>query len=186
HWANIFGLSKKTGIDLPGEIVGLIPTPKWKEEVKKENWFLGNTYHLSIGQGDVSVTPIEINSMTSAIATKGKLCNPRISELYKKSCESIDLKREDFDLVIEGMKEACSTGGTGYTFFDFTPQVACKTGTAQVGTEEDTHAWFTLFGPVENPEVIVTVLVEKGGEGSKVAGPIARKIMDKWNLKNNP
>ncbi len=186
EWATKFGLDQKTGIDLPGEVLGLIPTPKWKEEVKKENWFLGNTYHLSIGQGDVSVTPIEINKLTSAIASHGRVCNPTISDQSKKVCKDLNVNRSNIDLVIEGMKEACATGGTGYTFFDFQPQVACKTGTAEVGEGDDTHAWFTVFAPWDKPEIVVTVLVEKGGEGSKVAGPVARKIMDAWNLKNNP
>jgi penicillin-binding protein 2 len=186
EFAHKFSLDEKTGIDLPGEVVGLIPTPEWKKKVKNEDWFLGNTYHLSIGQGDVAITPIELNMMTQAIATDGEYCKPTLSSEAKGDCRSIDIEKENFDLVKEGMKEACAAGGTGYTFFDFVPVVGCKTGTAEVGVGDDTHAWFTLFSPFERPEIVVTVLVEKGGEGSKVAGPIARSIMNRWNLQNNP
>lgn len=89
------------------------------------------------------------------------------------------------------MKQACQKGGTGFTFFDFNfpglpagGQVACKTGTAETD-DEFTHAWFTAFGPVDFPEIVVTVLVEKGGEGSSVAGPLAREVFDYWFGKND-
>lgn len=190
QWAGNLGLDKKTGIDLPGESVGLIPTPAWKKEVKNENWFLGNTYHMAIGQGDVSVTPLEVNSFISAIANNGKLCNTHIGMNVKEECRDLKIDKQNIELVKEGMVGVCATGGTGYTFFDFKSDnlspVACKTGTAQTSGTEDTHAWFTLFAPVDLPQIVVTVIVERAGEGSKVAGPIARKIMDYWNLRNNP
>lgn len=190
QWAGNLGLDKKTGIDLPGEGIGLIPTPEWKKRVKGENWFLGNTYHMAIGQGDVSVTPLEINSFISAIANNGKLCKTHIRMNVKEECKDIRIDKKNLELVKEGMVGVCSTGGTGYTFFDFKSDalnpVACKTGTAQIGASEDTHAWFTLFAPSDLPQIVMTVVVEKGGEGSKVGGPIARKLMDYWNLRNNP
>ena len=191
-WAGKLGLNKESGIDLPGEVKGLIPTPEWKEKVKKEKWFLGNTYHMSIGQGDVAVSPIEINTYISAIAS-GNLCKPHFTG--DANCEDLKLQKENLNLVRDGMREVCSTGGTGYTFFDFSQkhngiEVACKTGTAESSTDdEEPHAWFTLFAPVGDnltPQVVATVLVERGGEGSKVAGPIARKILDKWVLETNP
>ena len=83
-------------------------------------------------------------------------------------------------MVKEGMEAACSSGGTGYTFFDFEPRAGCKTGTAETSLESEPHAWFTVFAPVDFPEITLTVLVEKGGEGSKVAGPIAKEIFDFW------
>jgi len=182
-WADTFGLNKPTGIDIPGEVKGLIPTPEWKKSVKKESWFLGNTYHMSIGQGDISVTPAEINTYISAVASEGMLCTPRF-DLYKNpSCQKIKVSQENLDLVKEGMREACSTGGTAFTFFDFSQKhggvsVDCKTGTAEVETDGTPHAWFTVFAPAEKPQIIATILIEKGGQGSSVAGPIARSIMD--------
>jgi len=184
-WADIFGLDKVTGVDLPGETKGLIPTPDWKQKVKKEAWFLGNTYNMSIGQGDVAVTPIELNNYISAIANGGKLCTPHFVDpaLQNFQCKELNVKQENLDLVNEGMIQACSSGGTATTFFDFAKthggtQVACKTGTAEVGTDGTPHAWFTFIAPDDNPQIVATVLIERGGQGSQVAGPIARKIAD--------
>jgi penicillin-binding protein 2 len=176
EWSGKFGLGSKTGIDLPGEIQGLIPTPEWKERVKGERWFLGNTYHLSIGQGDMLVTPIEIHNALAAIASDGVLCEPRIAG--DGVCSKLNISKESLDLVREGMLKACQSGGTGYTFFDAPIQVGCKTGTAQTNDPVKTHAWFVFFAPFDNPEVVVTVFVERGGEGSRDAGPIAREIYD--------
>ncbi|MBU0845872.1 hypothetical protein KKH23_01555 [Patescibacteria group bacterium] len=177
-WSHKLGLGEKTGIDLPGEISGLVPTPEWKEEVKGERWFLGNTYHVSIGQGDLSLTPIGINTSISTIASNGFLCEPKI--VGDEKCKDLDIDTSNLELVKEGMVGVCSEDGTGFTFFDFSPQVACKTGTAETNIEDETHAWFTVFAPSDFPEIVATVLVEKGGEGSQVAGPIAREIFDYW------
>ena len=182
-WADMFGLDKPTGIDIPGETKGLIPTPDWKQKVMKEAWFLGNTYNMSIGQGDVSVTPIELNTYISAIGGDGRFCTPSFLLLGSPICRQIDVSQNDIDLVKEGMTEACKEGGTAYTFFDFPAKhggatVACKTGTAEVGTDGIPHAWFTLFTPSDKPKVVVTILFERGGQGSTVAGPVARKIVD--------
>lgn len=180
-WADIFGLDKPTGVDLPGETQGLIPTPDWKRSQIKETWFLGDTYHMAIGQGYVSVTPIELNSYITALANGGELCKPHF--FGDKSCQALPVLSQNIDLVKEGMRQACSAGGTAYTFFDFAgshggTQVACKTGTAEVGTDGTPHAWFTFMAPLDNPQIITTVLIERGGQGSQVAGPIARKIAD--------
>lgn len=182
-WSQKFGLDKKTGVDIPGEVSGLIPTPEWKKKVKKESWFLGNTYHMSIGQGDVSLTPIEVNTYIAAIANEGNLCAPHTGPLGSTKCTSTGANEENMAVVKEGMRKACQDGGTAYTFFDFASlhggiEVACKTGTAEVGTGGDPHAWFTIFAPLKEPDIVATILVEKGGQGSSVAGPIARKIMD--------
>ena len=182
-YAEKFGYAEKSGIDIPGEIQGLIPTPDWKKKVKNEAWFLGNTYHFAIGQGDVAVTPIEVNRAIEVIGNGGKICRPMIVE--KPKCLSLNLKEETLDLIKTGMEGVCSEGGTGYTFFDWNSdkKIACKTGTAETNTDGKTHAWFTLFYPSTFPEITLTVLVEGGGEGSKIAGPVARKIMDYWVTK---
>jgi len=182
EWGRAFGYGQKSGIDLAGEVEGLVPTPKWKEKTKGEKWFLGNTYHFAIGQADLVATPLQINMMTSVIANKGKLCSPRVKKEEKiEECLDLKLKAETLRLVKEGMKEACSTGGTAFPFFDFSPQVGCKTGTAEFGDpEERTHAWLTAFAPVDDPEIVVTALVEKGGEGAYVAAPIVKEVMEEW------
>jgi len=93
----------------------------------------------------------------------------------------VGIKKETIDLITEGMKEACSPGGTAFPLFDFKPQVACKTGTAEFGDPKGrTHAWLTAFAPAENPEIVVTALVEAGGEGSSVAAPIVRKVLEEY------
>lgn len=182
-WADNFGLNRQTGIDLPGETSGLIPTPDWKLKVKKEPWYLGNTYNMAIGQGDVAVTPIEINTYITSIANGGKLCKPHFVDSASQKCKQLDIAQSNLDLIKEGMKEACTPGGTAYTFFDFAQThsgqtVACKTGTAEVSADGNPHAWFTVFSPADKPQIIATVLFEKGGQGSQVAGPVARKILD--------
>ena len=196
EWMVNFGLNKLTGIDIPGEVKSLIPSPEWKLKERGEKWFLGNTYHLAIGQGDLALTPLALNRIFSAIASGGKLCTPRIVNKggwVRSDCKDLKIKRENLNLVKQGMVEACGSGGTGYTFFDWNSgpsaslgTIACKTGTAETNEDGKTHAWFSLFAPADFPEIVLTVLVEGGGEGSKVAGPLAREIMDYWNLQNRP
>lgn len=182
YWMDKFRLGKKAGIDLPGEAPGLIPSPEWKEKVKGERWFLGNTYHFSIGQGDIALTPLSLNQAVSMIAADGKWCAPKV--VGESECQDLGIKKGSINLVKEGMVEACNSGGTAYTFFEVDSRVACKTGTAETPGSEKPHAWFTFFAPVDFPEIVVTVLVEEGGEGSRVAGPIAREIYDYWFAGN--
>ncbi len=183
EWAKKFGLTKLTDIDVDGEILSLVPSPDWKEKVKHEKWFLGNTYHFSIGQGDLALTPAAMHRADLAVSNGGRLCNLKI--VGETNCVGLKIAANNIKLVQDGMKKACSTGGTGFTFFDFTEkhqgiEVGCKTGTAETNEDTKTHAWFFSFAPIENPEIVLTVMVEKSGEGSKVAGPIARKIMDEY------
>jgi penicillin-binding protein 2 len=180
NWAKKFGLNKKTGIDLPNEAVGLIPDPSWKRQAKGELWFLGDTYNVSIGQGDVAVTPLAANVLTSVIANNGQICTPYIVP-GKSNCVSLGLHQKTLDLIKEGMIDACSTGGTGFPFFTVNSdstnsyKIACKTGTAETGDNGKTHAWFASFVPSKN--FVITVLVEKAGQGSEVAAPIAKEIL---------
>ena len=189
-WAREFNLDKRMGIDITGEAAGIVPDPEWKEKVKGERWFLGNTYHVSIGQGDLALTPLSVNSMIGTIANDGEFCNPHIigySEMkdygydLRFGCKSLNISGETLRLVKQGMIQACEAGGTGFTFFDAPIEVACKTGTAEIDEiSKDTHAWFVFFAPVEESEIVVTVFVERGGEGSKAAGPVARELFDYW------
>lgn len=186
HWAEKFNLGKPTGIDLPGELSGLVPSPRWKKAVKGEAWFLGNTYHFAIGQGDLSITPLEASLIPSVIAANGQLCQPHlVNNPNQNYCHNLDISSQTLAAVKAGMKAACSEGGTAYPFFNFTPAVACKTGTAEISDDEDTHAWFTVFAPLEFPEIVVTVFLEKGGEGSREAAPVALEILDYW-FHNRP
>src|SRR5260221_8907856 len=96
-WANRFGLNKNTGIDLPAEAEGLIPNPAWKRQVKGELWFLGDTYNVSIGQGDVAITPLAANVLTSTIANNGQVCEPHIASSVNDHCVSLALHQKTLD-----------------------------------------------------------------------------------------
>jgi penicillin-binding protein 2 len=180
-WAKKYGYGSKTGVELVGELDGIVPNEKWKKEVKGENWYLGDTYHLSIGQGGLSITPLQVNQMTNVIANNGWKCKMSVLKDSKIECEDLNIRKENLRIVIEGMKNACKTGGTAWPLFNFKTEIACKTGTAEVGDgSKDTHAWLTAYAPADDPQISITVLVERGGEGSDVAAPIVGDILKEW------
>lgn len=184
-WAEIFGYGKKTGIGFD-EAEGLIPSEFWKQETFHDQWYLGDTYNLSIGQGYLLVTPIQVISVTAAMANGGYLCKPQLLRTQNlesriQNCKKLPVSEKTLSLVSEGMKQACSPGGTGWPLFDFKPQVACKTGTAEAKDKNTLpHAWFTVFAPFEKPEIALTILLEESGQGSDVAAPIAKEILKQY------
>lgn len=181
-WAEIFGLGKKTGIGLDEE-EGLIPSIFWKEATLNDHWYTGDTYNFSIGQGYLETTPIQMNMITNAIANNGLYCKPELLKNKKSNCYKLPISEKTLALLQEGMKQACTTGGTGWPLFDFnvnrkTIQIACKTGTAESHAKSGMpHAWISVYAPYEKPEIALTVLVEEGGQGSDVAGPIAKDLL---------
>jgi penicillin-binding protein 2 len=179
-WFRRFGLGSKTGLDVPGEREGLVPDPDWKEIKKGESWFVGDTYNLSIGQGDLLVTPMQVAAYTAAIANGGY----RIVPHFARAGTSTELgDRLADESIIEtvrlGMRDNV-TYGSGRALSTMSFPIAGKTGTAQWHSIKDTHAWFTAFAPFDNPEIVVTVLLEEGGEGSDTAVPVARDILQAW------
>jgi len=205
--AKKFGLGEKLGIDLAGEQPGTVPTPEWKLINIDEQWYLGDTYHYGIGQGYLLVTPLQVNGWTQVIANSGTLYKPHLlKDLGEQILASNLLDQHSSDLIREGMIEACSPGGVAWPLFNFTVKnknlpidnknftavasasadtrhvvIACKTGTAENGSGNTLpHAWITLFAPAYNPQIIVTILSENSGEGSNVAAPIAKQILDDW------
>jgi penicillin-binding protein 2 len=187
-----FGLGSRLGLDLTGERDGFIPSVEWKERVKKEPWYIGDTYHLSIGQGDLLVTPIQVAAWTAVFANGGELVRPRVVEAIRsnggdkallKSVIGKDLVPADaIDTVRRGMRQTVVSGSArGLSLSPWT--MAGKTGTAQWRTGQPNHAWFTGFAPYDDPEIVVTVLIEAGGEGSAAAAPVAREIMEAWLRK---
>jgi penicillin-binding protein 2 len=182
-WARLFGFESTAGLERLGAVAGTIPDPAWKERTKGERWYLGNTYHMAIGQGDVLVTPLQLNRMVGAVAANGSLCPVilRSGDVGQKPCEQLNLNTQALTLVKEGLLKACQPGGTGVPFFDYEVEVACKTGTAQDGGEDDLpHAWFSAYAPAQNPEIVVTVLLEHAGQGSEKAAPVALEAMEYW------
>lgn len=192
-YMRLFGLGEKLGIDITGERDGFVPTQQWKNDIKKEPWYIGDTYHLSIGQGDLLVTPLQVNSYTNVIANGGALYKPRlVKEIVHNGGEREivmpEIIRQDFispqniDIVREAMRETVISGSS--RSMNYLPVMAAgKTGTAQWNSNKENHAWFTGFAPYNDPNFSITVLVEEGGEGSVAASPIAREVMGYWFSK---
>jgi len=194
-----FLLGTELGIDLPNEGKGFVPTKEWKEATKKERWYVGDTYHVAIGQGDLIVTPLQVAAYTMFFANGGTIYKPHLVKEIKATdnttVQKIEpqilakdmLSKSSIDIVRRGMRQTV-TSGSARSMSELPVEVAGKTGTAQWSTKKDPHAWFTGFAPYNNPEIVVTILVEEGKEGSAVASPIAREFL-KWyfgEYKKNP
>ena len=192
-YARMFGIGELTGIDLPGEAKGLVPDPDWKRKTIGDIWTVGDTYNMGIGQGYVLATPLQVAEYTLVVANGGTLYKPQLVYAVTNSDGSIARKiqpqiirqvpiaSQDFAIVRDGMRNAV-THGTAVTVDLADVNVAAKTGTAEfygpkVNGHLPTHAWFTAFAPYENPQIVVTVFVYDGGEGSVVAAPIAADIL---------
>ncbi len=198
EWARRFGLGAKTSVDLTSETSGLVPDKEWKLQNRGETWYIGNTYHMSIGQGDILATPLQLNNLVAAIANGGTLFRPSLLKEVRDNQGSVlkttapEILRaniaspETLSLIRQGMRGAASPGGTAYPVYDFKVAVAGKTGTSEVGKGDRTHAWFTCFAPYPSPgsgqapEIAVTVFLEEGGEGSHDAAPVVRKILEAY------
>jgi penicillin-binding protein 2 len=180
-WMKKFGLSQKTGIDLPGESSGFVPTKEWKEKSKGEHWYIGDTYNLSIGQGDLLVTPLQIANVTSEIANGGHRLIPHVSTSASStpSDSSLIADAAAIKTVQLGMRDTVIYG-SGRALVSLPVAVAGKTGTAQWRNDKANHAWFTCFAPADKPEIVVTVLLEEGVEGSYVSVPVTREILNEW------
>ncbi len=172
-----FGWGGTLGIDLPNEGSGFLPTPEWKERAKGERWYIGDTYNASIGQGDIGVTPLQLAVSTAAIANNGTLWKPHIASTTPQALATNLIEPQYLELVRRGMREAV-TVGSSRALADLPVKAAGKTGTAQFGpTGKQTHAWFAGFAPYENPELVIVILVEGGGEGSSTAVPVAKEVL---------
>jgi len=200
HYARELGFGAKTGIDLPGEKVGLVPDPDWKKRVRQEPWYPGETISVSIGQGPITVTPLQVTVYTALIATRGKKVKPHL--LHEKTSAEreegvVDIQETSFEKVIRGMWKSVNDGGTGRAARVDGFNVCGKTGSTQTistSTAEKldekskivkTHSWFTGFAPRENPEIVVTILVEHGGMGGTTAAPLARELFELYREHND-
>lgn len=197
-----YGLGKKTGVDLPNEFIGVVPSREWKMKKYKRSWSLGETVNTSIGQGDFLVTPLQIARYTALMAT-GKLPVPHFAKYigdkeHKIVLEDVlnEREKEKLPLIQKAMHEVCNhPKGTATHYLSSKIKIAGKTGTAQVvAIKQDikkrrmeyeiayynrSHAWFTSYGPSENPKYIVMIMVEHGGHGGAAAGKISSDIYNK-------
>jgi penicillin-binding protein 2 len=202
HYAELFGMGQRTGIDLTGEVAGLIPDRNWKRLNYRETWVTGDTYNMAIGQGYVLSTPLQIHNAIAAVANGGTLYRPQLIRAVTDSqgrvvqpfepdvIRQIPVSDENLAWVRQGMRGAV-TWGTARTLVVPGVAVAGKTGTAEFFIDRNgdgqpdrdregylpTHAWFTAFAPYQNPEIVVTAFVFGGGEGSAVALPVVQEIL---------
>jgi len=186
-YSKYFGLGSLTGVDLPWESSGTVPSKDWKLQEIGDRWYIGDTYHMSIGQGFLLTTPLQMASAISAIANEGVLYEPRVvkkivkpdgreSETSSKVIRENFISSENFRKVKEAMKETVLSG-SGRNLSNMENQVAGKTGTAQFGGNDKTHAWFASFAPFDDPEIVTVVLVEAGGEGHDWAVPVTEQVL---------
>ncbi len=193
QYLELFGWAAKTGIDLPGEAKGFVPGKEWKKEIWNEGWWDGDTYNLSIGQGYLLVTPLEVAVAFSAIANGGILYQPQIvREIVDKEKNLIEefkpkIIRQDFidpenlQVVREGMRQAVtgvnSPQASAISLNSLSVSVAAKTGTAELG-DNHYHNWVTVFAPYQDPEIVLTIMIENVKELQAVVVPLSKVILE--------
>lgn len=189
-YARMFGLGAKTGIDLPYEASGLVANRRYKEKNFDDGeWYLSETFDAAIGQGFNLVTPLQAAMVMGEIAADGKRYKPHVvnriiapdgsvvKDFQPELLSQLDVPEEDIKLVQDGLHEVTKYGTAASSFRGFTVDIAGKTGTAENSQGRD-HGWFVAYGPFDNPNVVVAVIVENGGYGSQSAVPIGRKILE--------
>lgn len=201
-----FGFGRKTGIDIADESAGAVPNPDTKKARTGEGWFVGDTYNLSIGQGDLRATPLQLLVATSVIANGGTIYKPRLAKevvspdgklVRQINPEIVDkdfVKPENIKVVQQGMRGAVEEGTACCKLkADVPVPVAGKTGTAETSSEgfdgknprTKPHAWFTAYAPADNPKIAMVVLIENSGEGAEFAVPVVRNAL-KWYFGGRP
>ena len=189
-YARMFGLGAKTGIDLPYEATGLVANRRYKERNFDDGeWYLSETFDAAIGQGFNLVTPLQAAMVMGEIAADGKRYKPHVvnriiapdgsvvKDFQPELLSQLDVPEEDIKLVQDGLHDVTKYGTAASSFRGFTVDIAGKTGTAENSQGRD-HGWFVAYGPFDNPNIVVAVIVENGGYGSQSAVPIGRKILE--------
>jgi penicillin-binding protein 2 len=201
HYAAMFGFGEPTGIQLAGEVGGLLPSERWKRQNYGEIWYTGDSYNAAIGQGYILSTPLQMLNATAAVANGGTLYRPQlvrqvidadgrvVKALVPEPIRHVDVSPEYMALIGQGMREAV-TFGTAWRARLPGVAVAGKTGTAEYFALDDegnvivdergyrpTHAWFAAYAPYEDPEIALVVFLAGGGEGSQTAAPVAADIL---------
>ncbi len=204
--ARLFGLGQPTGVDLPSERVGVVPSTEWKQRVRKEQWYPGETISASIGQGYITVTPLQMVVAIGAVSNGGTLYRPRLVRAVRERAAGrlqeypsvergpVPLQENTFHLLQDALREVV-LHGTGGRARSQLVSIAGKTGTAQTvagrasqaSTNEEAipkqfrdHAWFVAYAPAEDPKIAVAVLVENTGHGGTYAAPIAKALIEEY------
>lgn len=189
RYARMFGFGQATGIELEGEAEGVIPSPEWKaENFDGEEWFLGNTYHSSIGQYGWGVTPIQVARAVAAIANNGTLLIPSIAKRdTPRAFSKLPLDPKDLKVVQEGMRMAVNGGGTAYALDIPSVKIAAKTGTAELGySKQRVNSWVTGYFPYENPRYAFAVVVERGPRENTIGAAAATRELFEWMAQETP
>jgi penicillin-binding protein 2 len=192
EYAEMAGIGKKTGIDLPGEAEGLMPSSKWKLRTQREKWYAGETISVSIGQGAVTVTPLQLASAIGGIVSGGNWFKPHlVAAAAVAEPRHADFKPENIAAIVSGMYGVINEGGTGAAARIEGVEFSGKTGSAQrvsndlrksglLDSDDDKdNGWFVGFAPRQNPEIVVAVLLE-GGEHGALAAPVARDVIKSY------
>jgi penicillin-binding protein 2 len=197
-WAKLLGLGAKTGIDLPSEESGLVPSEEWAQRVYHRKWYPGETISVSIGQGAVTATPIQLAYMIGGIASGGVYKQPHLlRDAQILADHRVEIAEDTIEQVTQGMYGVVNEGGTAAASRLEGIEFCGKTGTAQVIGEDAknrygkgakkfrNNAWFVGYAPRRNPEIVVTVLVEEGGFGAASSAPLARDMVKAYYDKKN-
>lgn len=204
-WARNLGLGGQTGIDLPNEAPGFIPTPAWRNKLYAEQqtdrpWTLGDNINLSVGQGDLQADPLQMAVVYATLANGGDVVVPHVvdrvedvsgrvlEEVHPDPGRHVDIDDANREAILGGLRAAAmDQGGTSYPVFgNFPVQIMGKTGTAERAPNPD-QAWYVAVAPYDNPRIVVAVTIEKGGFGVDTAAPVAQQILaDYLNVKPGP
>jgi len=183
-WWKKFGMGEKSGIDFPGEYKGFLPDPDWKQRYFKTPWLLGDTFNVSIGQGDLQITPVQLLNYISAIANGGKLYEPHIKIKDPKVNHDLSQYLPAIQEVQKGMREAVTSKlGTANSLSDLSFPTAAKTGSAQIQNNTKENAFFVGYAPLDNPQIAILILVEHAKEGSLNAVPVGKDVL-RWYYEN--
>jgi len=192
QYMGLFGFGKETGIDVGGELVGVIPTPEWKQSVFDDEWRVGDTYNTAIGQYGFQVTPLQAVRAIGAIANNGMLRTPHLireketKELSIKKDVRIKIPQEHFIVVKEGLRDSVLYG-TASALNVFQVPVAAKTGTAELGTlKKRVNSWVIGFFPYENPRFAFAVVMEGGRRGNLIGAPFVMRELLEWMARETP
>lgn len=198
-YLDMYGWEQKTGIDLPGEFKGFVPTPGWKKQTKSENWWDGDTYNLSIGQSDLQVTPLQVANAYAAIANGGTLYQPQVvqkvvsgsgtnaktvKEFTPQVTGTLSIDQKNLEVVRQGMRDGVQKDyGSSVMLRDLPVAVAGKTGTAETGKAGYYNTWSSNFAPYDNPEIVFVATIE-GVEGLRAATlPVAHDVLQYYFSK---